>query len=155
MTNDRLVVDASIVAKAYLKDEAHTAIAQAILADFAFGRVELIAPQFLLYEIPSAIQGAVLRRRLGQEAAQEALARFFELGIPVVGDIRSLPAMIRAAYEMGQQMGCKVYDALYVLAAETLQIPFLTADKRVFDAATKAGKSVVRIDEYDTEVGRQ
>lgn len=51
--NDRLVVDASVVSKFFLKDEDHTAEAQQLLDDFASGSIELVAPQYLLYEVES------------------------------------------------------------------------------------------------------
>lgn len=148
MNGDRLVVDASILAKAYLKDEVHSEIAQAILGDYAGGAVELFAPQVLLYEIPSAIQGAVRRRRLSGDEARRAIADFFELGIPTVGDSGTLEAMVTSAYAASEEYGCRLYDALYLIVAEGLRIPFVTADRRLFDAVKGRMQNVIWIEDY-------
>ena len=152
MTNGRLVVDASILAKAYLKDEAFSEVARAILRDYALGTVELFAPQFLLYEIPSAIQGAVRRRRLDADEAEQAIAHFFALGIPTVGDPDTLESMITSAYQVGEQLGCRLYDALYLIVAVGLGAPFVTADRKLFDTIEGRLENVVWIEDYAQRV---
>lgn len=68
MTNAQLVIDASVLAQIYVKDveERFSTIAEDIVEQHIRGSIELVAPQFILYEIPSAIQRAVRRRRLAR-----------------------------------------------------------------------------------------
>jgi predicted nucleic acid-binding protein len=148
MTNGRLVVDASILAKAYLRDETFNDVARAILTDYALGTLELFAPQFLLYEIPSAIQGAVRRRRLDAAEAKQAITHFFALSIPTVGDSETMESMITAAYATGERLGCRLYDALYLIVADGLRAPFVTADRKLFNTISERWRNVVWIEEY-------
>jgi len=152
MTNGRLVVDASILAKVYLKDEPFSEVARDILDRYAHGTIELFAPQFLLYEIPSAIQGAVRRRRLDAAEAERAIAHFFALDIPVVGDSATLASMITSAYEMAERLGCRLYDALYLIVAQALHVPFVTADRKLFDTIEGRLQNVVWIEDYAAQI---
>jgi predicted nucleic acid-binding protein len=153
MTNAQLVVEASIVAKAYLKDEAFVDLAEALLDDFARGRTELFAPQLILYEIPSALEKAVRRGRISVGDGHRAAAHFLELGIVTVGDSDTLPQLIYAAYKVGQRLGCRIYDALYLVVADGLSFPFLTADRRLYDLAHGEFANLIWIEDYEREIG--
>lgn len=148
MTASRLVVDASIVAKAYLKDESYGDIAVGLLNDFAAGAVDLLAPELILYEVPSAIQKAVRQRRIDAGAAQRAVDGFLDLGIVTVGDARTLPELISLAYRTSQRVGCRIYDALYLVVAEALNTSFLTADRRLHDMARSEYANLLWIEDY-------
>lgn len=111
MTPEQWVIDASVLAKIYLKDEEYTDIAEAIVDRYVAGAVDLIAPQFILYEVPSTILAAVRRRRLAAERGYQAIREFFGLHIPIVGDDATLQSMIDASYAFAQGVGCKIYDA--------------------------------------------
>jgi predicted nucleic acid-binding protein len=148
MTNGRLVVDASIVAKAYLKDEAFSDIAAALLGDFAHGTVELFAPQVLLCEIPSALEKAVRRGRISAHDADQAISQFFDLGIVTVGDTNTLPELISSAYRVARRLGGRIYDALYLIVAEGLHIPFITADRKLYTVASDEVTNLIWIEDY-------
>lgn len=148
MSNGRLVVDASIVAKTYLRDEAFTELADAVLDEQATGNLEIIAPRFILYEIPSALQKAAKQQRISETGAFEAVSNFFELGIVTVGDESEVPDIIKSAFVLGQQLGCHLFDALYLAVAEGLGVPFLTADRRLYDRAA-ATQDVIWIEDYE------
>src|SRR5687767_8584463 len=70
------VVDASVAAKWYLRDEEHREQANHLLARLSAGRAVLAAPVQIRYEIPSAIVAANRRRepRLSREEAEQAIA---------------------------------------------------------------------------------
>ncbi len=135
--NDRLqlVIDASVLAQIYVRDaeERFSAVAEDIVRRHVAGSMELVAPQFILYEIPSAIHRAVRRRRLAHNAARLAVRHFFNLGIRTLGSERSLPSMIESASSRASQLGCHLYDALYLIAAEALDYPFITADRKLYE----------------------
>lgn len=72
----RYVIDASVVVKWHFFDEDDVEAADAIRADFAVGRVELIAPIHIRLEVPNAIRRAMRRGRLSNVQAQLALRQF-------------------------------------------------------------------------------
>ena len=66
---ERRVVDASVAAKWHLRDEADVAAADAVLADFVAGHLDLLAPSHLRFELLNAINVARHRGRITPEAA--------------------------------------------------------------------------------------
>ena len=149
MTNGLWVIDASVLAKVFLKDEDHASTAEEIVSQFVSASIELVAPQFILYEIPSAIATAVRRQRLDANDARQAIRDFFELGIPTVGDADTLQLMIDSAYMRATQLGCRLYDALYLVVAEALECRFVTADEKLYNTVKDHLPYVVWIEDYE------
>jgi predicted nucleic acid-binding protein len=153
MTDTSLVIDASVLAQLYVRDEDEpfTAVADALVRQHSTGSIELVAPQFILYEIPSAIHRAVRRRRLDPRIARLAIRHFFNLGLRTLGSDRSLPLLIETAFLRASQLGCHVYDALYLVVAETLGYRFITADRRLYDQVREQVDYIVWIEDYRRE----
>jgi predicted nucleic acid-binding protein len=86
----------------------------------------LHAPALLDYEIGSALRGLVLRRDLGAERAEEALADYESLPIRrwAAGD-----ALRRRALSLRDNLSS--YDAAYVALADALDCPLITRDARL------------------------
>jgi predicted nucleic acid-binding protein len=150
---DRLVVDASVVAKFYLKDEDHSQIAQQLLGDFSAGSIDLVAPQFLLHEVASTLLGAVRRRRLDQADADEALEELLTLGVQFVQDNAPGSSMLREAYALASRFGCGLYDALYLSVSLTLDLPLITADGRLYRGMAEKVPQLVWIADYQINRG--
>jgi len=145
---DRLVVDASVVAKAYLRDEDHSEISDSILLEFAAGSLELLAPQYILYEVPSTILNAVRQRRLSAQRAAEAIDEFLSLPLPTVGNDLTLPDMVRRAHVLAHSLGCKLYDALYLVVAREFDAPLITADGRLYRGMARKVPHLLWIADY-------
>ena len=134
---ESLVVDASVAAKWHLTDEEYTGQAELLLTSFSTGRLQLMAPDHIRYEVPSAINAATLGRtpRLTEEQGQEAIEEFLRLRIPTVGDDR----LILDAYRLSHQHRCAFYDALYLALAQQLRIHLVTADARLYQRIRHLG----------------
>lgn len=129
---DHLVIDASVIAKIFLKDEDPGAVARTIALSFASGALDLIAPEIILYEVPSAILNAVRRQRLSPTEGQNAVEEFLNLELPTVGSSDVLPNMVRRAYALAEEFGCRLPDALYLAVAMELDLSLITADARLY-----------------------
>jgi predicted nucleic acid-binding protein len=149
MADEPLVIDASVLAQLYIRDEEENFrdIAAALVRKYAEGNLELVAPEFILYEIPSAIQRAVRRRRLSHEDALLAIERFFRLNLRTLGT-PSLPAMISSAYARASQLECRMYDALYLVVAEVLGYRFITADRNLYDRIQTKVDYMLWVEDY-------
>ena len=145
---DRLVVDASVVAKAYLRDEEHSEVADQLLLAFAAGTVELLAPQYILYEVPSTILNAVRQRRLSSERGLVAVNEFLSLPLPTVGDDATLVGLVRRAHELAQRLGCRLYDALYLVVAVEFEASMITADGRLYRGMADKVSQLMWIGDY-------
>jgi predicted nucleic acid-binding protein len=126
----RFVVDASIVSKWHLRDEQHVDLADEILFAFQAGRIDLIAPDHLRYEVPSAIRKSVRTGRLTNDQARTAIADFLNWRLPTVGD----DGLILAAYDQTVRFGCSFYDGLYLALADAIGCSFLYADDHLRNA---------------------
>ena len=127
---EQLVVDASVVAKLYLKDEQYTDKADLLFSRFEQGGIQLIAPRLITYEVPAAIKRGAVRAKASKEVWQAALSSFQSLGLSIVDDSDAKYEAIRLAINYA----CGYYDALYLLLAEDLGCPFVTADDRLWRA---------------------
>jgi predicted nucleic acid-binding protein len=144
---EQWVVDASVVAKIYLKDEDDSALADELITRYASGLSTLIAPQLILYEVPSTILRAARVHRIDATSANRAIREFFSLDLPTVGDDATIRDMIGAAYSLAVQLGCTLYDALYLGVANEFGYPLVTADQRLHrGVADKVGNIVMLAD---------
>ena len=153
MTASQLVIDASVLAQIYIKDEEerfYTA-AEEIVRLHVSGSIELVAPQFILDEIPSAIHRAVRRRRLDLSDARLAIRHFFNLRLRTLGSDDTLRLMIESAYMRAVQLGCHMYDALYLVVAEALGYRFITADRKLYRRLHDQVDYVIWIENYENE----
>ena len=140
-----LVVDASVATKWHLQDEEHVAPSLALLTRFAAGELELWAPEYIRYEVPSAITVATRGRapRLTAELGQRAIEQFLALGIRT----RDSSELILSASPLAHRYGCALYDALYLALAQQLGLPFVTADAKLY-RLIRALPEVVWIGDY-------
>jgi len=136
----QLVIDASAVLAAFLPEEAWETQADALLDAYRDGRIELIAPTLLSYEILNSLYVAT-RGKAGQPARlnlDEAdriwnLFRDLRIGLIDVGPT--------ATDALDLAFGARwrsVYDLVYVTLARHLGTKLITADAqlaRAFDEA--------------------
>ena len=130
---EQLVVDANVVAKLYLKDEQDTDKADLLFSRFEQGGIQLIAPRIITYEVPAAIQKGAVRAKVGEETWRAAIQSFELLeskGLLIIDDSDAKYEAMRLAIRYGRSY----YDALYLLLAEDLGCPFITADGKLLRA---------------------
>lgn len=124
-----LVVDASVTAKWYLKEEMSEEAAWVIEAG-ARGEVRLLAPVLLAVELGNVLWQRYRRKELSVEEIRDVWAAFEAAPLTLVEIERLMPA----ALEVAVGYGCTVYDALYVALAEAYAADgavLVTADRRL------------------------
>lgn len=118
-----LVVDASVVAVALVDDGADGDAARARLRG-----EHLAAPALLDLEVASVWRGRVRGGHLEPARARSALDDLQALTIERVGHA----ALLERCWELRDNL--TVYDAAYVALAEALDVPLVTADRRLAGA---------------------
>lgn len=122
-----IVVDASVLAPALTDDDhAGDAARRAIAASSARFAPELIYPETL-----SRIRRARRARAVDDERAMRAVSRLASFHL----DPHSHVPLIPRIWELRDR--CSAYDATYVALAEALDLPLLTADRRLARAAAE------------------
>lgn len=70
------------------------------------------------------------------------------LRVRTLGRDETLPQMIESAYLRAAQLGCHMYDALYLVVAEVLGYRFITADRRLYRQVRDQVDYVVWVEDY-------
>lgn len=124
----RLVLDASVVLKAFFPDEEGHAQAQALVGDWVRGDVELVAPPLLPLEVTNAVLVALRQRRLSTSKAEEILQAVQDLCVPV----QETPEMT-TVLRLALKYSVSAYDATYIaLAREPFAL--VTGDRALANA---------------------
>jgi len=125
-----VVLDASVALKWQFEDEEVTSAAMALTEDFVEGKVELITPTLFPYEILNAVNVAINRKRIEEEAGYRAMNYITSLGI----ELRRFDNLIGPAFYMARQYGLSSYDGAYLALAEKEKCDFFTGDKKLFNS---------------------
>jgi predicted nucleic acid-binding protein len=129
----RLVLDASVALKWYLADEGDSAEALDLLNRHISDELEIMAPALLQYEVINGLMVARKHGRIREEIIISAIEGFVKLGLRflALSDHYSRIVYYCKTYSRS------AYDASYLALAEAEQIPFITADQRLYNAVKK------------------
>lgn len=133
-----LVIDASVAVKWYVEEEGRSKALQ-LRNDFFEGKLELVSPALVLYEVFNA-----LRYHPGLSAGDislyvdSLLDMQLDLRMPTV-DTNNLAA------KLALKEGISGYDAQYLALARKMQTSLITADTKLTDRLSKETKANVSL----------
>jgi predicted nucleic acid-binding protein len=136
-----MIVDANVILRAFFPDEAQ-AKAHAVIREHIAGRVHLMAPSLLPYELSNAVWQAERRRRILPSQADEILQAIAGLDIEIV------PQAWGAMLPLARQFDRSAYDAAYLMLAQDTGQPLLTGDLHLFNAVHDQLDWVLWIEDY-------
>lgn len=123
-----MIVDASVVLKAFFPDEEGHAEAQALIRAHVLGEIELRGPTLLPYEVTNAVLQAVRRDRIDLAKGKEILTAFQDLGIATV------EVSWQRALELARTHDRSAYDGAYLALAGDTGDELMTGDRRLYNA---------------------
>jgi predicted nucleic acid-binding protein len=140
------VLDASVAFKwlVQLDDEPHNEQALAAIGDYQTGRLNLIAPAVLDYEVGHALRTAVRRERITHQQGSEIYRLYRELDVPLVDQHAFLSHIWRTA----AVLDCGFYDASYAWLAADRRFPLLCADDKLHSKLVAGSVASVWIADY-------
>jgi predicted nucleic acid-binding protein len=131
VTPAEVVLDASVAVRGLLRREG----AAAELVDgVAAGATAAHAPDLIVPEVTNALRMTIDVERWSLEAAQQCLDVF--LGWPL--ETQSSRLLAPRALDAASSRGISAYGALYAVLAEALEVPLVTADRRLANAVPDA-----------------
>ncbi len=136
-----MIVDASVLLAAFFPDESQPQ-AQALLRDHVAGRIRLIAPDLLLYELTNSVWVAERRGRIRADQADEILSTLEGL------DIALETVTWRTMLNLARQIGCSAYDAAYLGLAQVKTEPLVTGDLHLYHAEAEKFNFIQWIGDY-------
>ena len=139
-----MIVDASVILRAFFPDEAQ-AQAQALIRDHVARRLMLEGPTLLPYELCNAICLAERRGRVSREQADQILQAIDGL------NIKTQPVTWGEMVPIARQYERTAYDAAYLALAEASHQPLVTGDQRLYNAVHAHLDWVMWIGDYPSE----
>jgi len=138
------VVDASVVARWFLADEQDNSGALRLKTDFTEGKLTVLAPSLLAYELASVLSVAVKRARITEDDALKTLECILSMGIIMVNqDLVYSDALLLAL-----QNAQSTYDNAYLSLATACGCTFYTADEHLIRALDASRELVRHVDSY-------
>jgi predicted nucleic acid-binding protein len=128
-----IVIDASVVLKWYLVDEEFSKKALKILENYVSDKLNLTAPALLEYEVANGLIIAKRKGRVDDPTALKALNGFEALNIELIPLSTLNPKVVHHC----NTYSITAYDASYLSLAENLDIPLVTADKKLYNSLKK------------------
>ncbi|MBS7247027.1 MAG: type II toxin-antitoxin system VapC family toxin [Candidatus Jordarchaeales archaeon] len=128
----KLVIDASVVVKWFVRED-DRAPALNLRELHVSGRVELLAPDLLVYEVANALR---FNPHLDAGDVERAVESLFKL------HIRLCPpsvALVADAARKAKRYGITVYDAAYMSLAEDEACNMVTADGKLYGKVKGSG----------------
>lgn len=129
----QIVIDASVVLKWYLVDEEYSDKALKLLEGYVSDKLDMIAPALLEYEVANGLVIAMRKGRVDDSAVTNALDGFEALSI----EFKSISKLHTKVIKACSAYSITAYDASYLVLAENLDIPFVTADKKLYNSVKK------------------
>ncbi|KKR72122.1 MAG: PilT protein domain protein [Microgenomates group bacterium GW2011_GWC1_41_8] len=140
MTN--IVLDASLAAKWYLRDESDAQTADAIFYDYENDYVQIYFPPLAIYELGNILFTANLRKRITKPDGEKSFKNFiqhpFEYKIPPYAN----------ALQLSYRLNITFYDAAYIVLADELKCSFYTGDEKLYKKVKKDFDFIYYLEQY-------
>ena len=127
----KVVIDASVALKWQFEEEEASGPATFLLKDFVEGKIDLMTITLFSYEILSAINVAISRKRISEADGKRALNYLTTLGI----EERSFEGLMDETFKMARKHNLSTYDCAYIVLAERERYDLYTGDRKLFHAA--------------------
>ncbi len=112
--------------------------------DYVAGRINLIGPDNLAVEVVGAIRQAVSARYISASVGERHVEDFWQWNI----DLVDTKPLILPAYRLSIRLGCSFYDAIYLVLAESHNLPFIHADRNLKNALNGRFAQELWIEDY-------
>ncbi|MFW9875199.1 MAG: type II toxin-antitoxin system VapC family toxin [Candidatus Thorarchaeota archaeon] len=132
-----IVIDASVVAKWFI-EEIYSDKARLLRDKFIYGKIELIAPSLLYFEVLNALKYSQLFNPSELDDAGESLENYGFNIITIKEDIRKHMIKVAVEHEMS------IYDASYLGLSIGLSKIFCTADEKIIEKLPSTLKKNVK-----------
>ncbi len=125
-----MIVDASVVAKWFLKGEEWEEKALKLKELYEEGEIGLKAPSLVLYEVGNVIWK---RRDMPSELAEKFVEKITEYLEKIIVELK--PNIARKAIRIAKKENITFYDAIYIALSDMENELLVTADKKLYNKA--------------------
>jgi len=129
---DRWVIDASVAAKWYLRDEDLLPQADQVLDSIL--TAGSTAPHIIRHELANSLSAAVRSGRISRSDADNHFAHFLKSNLGTEPDPDSI---IQHAMGITIELSIYILDAVYIALAQEIDYQFVTADDKLYRAVAR------------------
>ena len=129
MNNDYTVIDASLFIKAHIMNADQT---QCLSVFNKLKNSKLIVPTLWFYEVTSVIAKIVYLKQINEEESKSILKQAMALDVEVI-EPDELQNSLALEWAFRLKRG-SAYDCFYLAISDSLEVPFWTADKRLYNS---------------------
>lgn len=120
---DQIVADASVIAKLFLEEE-WSGVAIRLKDSHVIGKIEVIAPSLLKYELMNTLR----YKNFAKNEIKEALETIRDYGFGII-ELDDL--LLDRVAELSVNYNISIYDAAYIALAEDTDALLYTADGKM------------------------
>ena len=140
-----MIIDASVILSALFPDEQQSQ-SQAVIRDHVAGRISLVGPTLLSYELTNAVWQGVRRQRITMPQAEEILAVVDALHI----SLHEVSWQNNLSW--AQKFDRSAYDAAYLALAAERNEPLVTGDVRLYNAVKQGVDWIIWAGDYQSQI---
>jgi predicted nucleic acid-binding protein len=127
-----VVVDASVIIK-WFSRERDSEVAIRIRDEHVAGRLAIIAPDLMVYEVSNALR---YNPSFGPDDVRGAIRDIFDMDLDLIAPNEEV---LGKAIEHASKLGLTVYDACYIALAESMGLELITGDEKLYGKAKELG----------------
>ena len=131
LKDSQVSIDASFLLKIFLPEE-KSKEAEELWLQWIEDSVEVVAPTLLIFEVSSVLRNCAFRGTIAEDAADKLIVRLKDLDLRLVYTEDLLLEAWEAAKLLKRPT---LYDCFYLALSNFLNIPFWTADRKLYNAA--------------------
>jgi predicted nucleic acid-binding protein len=141
LQTSQVAIDASFLLKLFLPEDSSDEVERQ-WRNWIENSVEVVAPTLIVFEASSVLRNKVFRGILNDGDATEMVDRIRRLDLSLI----YAQELIELAWEIGAILKAPtLYDSFYLAVAKLFEVPFWTADQRLYKLAHKHFPFVNRI----------
>ncbi|MHA1619587.1 MAG: type II toxin-antitoxin system VapC family toxin [Promethearchaeota archaeon] len=138
-----VVIDASVITKWYIKENL-SEYAEKIREDYIIGKISLLAPSQLPYEVLNALTYSNLFSTQELDTIGESLENYGISLIPIINNARTTMVDIAISHKIS------IYDAAYIALSIENKIQFITADTKLKKKLpAKLKDTIMNLEDYN------
>ena len=141
MERKALILDASVIVKWFTKEEDRDKAVR-LREDFFKGKLEIVLPDLVLYEIANALR---YNPNIDSNDVIDAISSILDMEIEIVVPQSSI---LRKAIEIAFEKKISFYDSFYIALASEIDFGFVTADEKLYNKIKDLGNVHLLKDTY-------
>jgi len=139
---ETIVLDSSVIFKWFhFENEDNIETARSLHEKAVSRYFHVLTPELLLYEIINTFK---YRTEIDVTLLEEVLKELFHILIFIKLDSKDYIN----AYEISKKTNNSIYDSIYIAISEKHKAPFITADKKLYEALKSHNYNIVLLDDF-------